>query len=543
MLLLFANGVALYGVSWILWRLFHQFIVRSPLDNIPGPSSKSWLKGVFPQLFNAQAWDFHREIAEKYGSVIKIKALLGENQLYVFDPKAMHHIVVKDQYVYEETTSFIEGNKLMFGPGLLGTLGEQHRKQRKMLNPVFSIAHMREMIPIFYRISYKLRDAFARKVDDGPQEIEVLSWMTRTALELIGQSGFGYSFDPLTEDANKHIFSKSAKQLVPVSFKLAFHRMYLSPLVRIGSPKFRRFILDIIPWKTLHQLRDISDVIHGTSVEIINSKKRALEEGDEAVARQIGEGKDILSILMRANLDASEEDRLTDEELTGQISSLTFAATDTTSGALARILWLLSVHQDVQNKLRQEITTARKSGDLGYDELVALPYLEAVCRETLRVYPPLALASRTTRKDTVLPLSNPIIGLDGREMHEIPIPSNTNVMIGIYAANRNPEIWGPDSYEWKPERWLSPPPETVTGARIPGVYSHLMTFLGGGRACIGFKFSQLEMKVVLSLLIESFRFTPAGKEIIWNMTGLATPTVPSSGSSLPQLPLCVEKVA
>jgi len=65
---------------------------------------------------------------------------------------------------------------------------------------------------------------------------------------------------------------------------------------------------------------------------------------------------------------------------------LTSAATDTTSGALARILFLLSIHQDVQNKLRQEITEARKSGDLSYDELVALPYLDAVCRETLRVY-------------------------------------------------------------------------------------------------------------------------------------------------------------
>ena len=63
-----------------------------------------------------------------------------------------------------------------------------------------------------------------------------------------------------------------------------------------------------------------------------------------------------------------------------------FAGMDTTSGALGRTLFLLSIHQDVQNTLRQEIAEARKSGDLSYDELVALPYLEAVCRETLRVY-------------------------------------------------------------------------------------------------------------------------------------------------------------
>ena len=79
----------------------------------------------------------------------------------------------------------------------------------------------------------------------------------------------------------------------------------------------------------------------------------------------------------------------------------------------------------------------------------------------------------STWKDTILPLSTSIIGLDGQEMNEIPIPNNTNIIIAIYAANRNPEIWGSDSYDWKPERWLDPPPESVTRAHIPGVYSHL----------------------------------------------------------------------
>ena len=133
-------------------------------------------------------------------------------------------------------------------------------------------------------------------------------------------------------------------------------------------------------------------------------------------------------------------------------------------------------------------------------------------------------------KDTILPLSTPIIGLDGQEMNEILIPNNMNIIISIYAANHNPEIWGPDSYDRKPERWLNPLPETVADAHIPSVYSHLyiliafcnalgtnyssasMTFLSGPRACMwvistrniinainqshifsGFKFNELEM--------------------------------------------------
>jgi cytochrome P450 len=46
-------------------------------------------------------------------------------------------------------------------------------------------------------------------------------------------------------------------------------------------------------------------------------------------------------------------------------------------------------------------------------------------------------------------------------------------MIAILGANRNPEIWGDDAYEWKPERWLSPLPDTVMAAHVPGIYSNM----------------------------------------------------------------------
>jgi cytochrome P450 len=63
--------------------------------------------------------------------------------------------------------------------------------------------------------------------------------------------------------------------------------------------------------------------------------------------------------------------------------------------------------------------------------------------------------------------------LDGRVITELAVPNNTHVTIGILAANRNPEIWGSDSDEWKPDRWLKPLPDSVSAAHIPGVYSNL----------------------------------------------------------------------
>ena len=72
-----------------------------------------------------------------------------------------------------------------------------------------------------------------------------------------------------------------------------------------------------------------------------------------------------------------------------------------------------------------------------------------------------------------MPLSRPIRGNDGTMMSEIALPKDTVVVIGILGCNRTPSIWGPDADEWKPDRWLNPLPDSVTDARIPGIYSNL----------------------------------------------------------------------
>ncbi|KAJ3881565.1 cytochrome P450 [Lentinula edodes] len=520
-----------------------------PLDNIPGPVSPSWITGNFKQVFNPGAWAFHELIAEKYGGMARLHGPWGTKSLYIFDSKAMHTVLVKDQDVFEESDGFLESNLLIFGNGLIGTLGHQHRQQRKMLNPVFSAAHMREMIPTFFQVGHQLESALKKRLQSGPptQEVDILSWMGRTALEIIGQAGLGYSFDPLTDDESFHPYSKAIKDLFPTLMRVQFWRMNVLQYVsRIGSASFRRFVVNLLPWEDLHHIRDMVDYMHRTAEEIYESKKRAFEMGDEVVSQQIGRGNDLISVLMRENLKASSEDRLQDSEVVGQMNTLIFGAMDTTSSAMARLLHLLSKHPEAQDRLRQELVEAKRQKDgqdLTYNELTELPYLDAICRETLRLYAPASNVIRFARRDGVIPLHKPILGLDGTEMHEVAVPRGTTVFVSIFNANRNPDLWGKDADEWKPERWLSPLPEPLVEARIPGVYSHLMTFIGGGRSCIGFKFSQLEMKVVISILVETFKFSPSDKdsEIFWQMNGVTAPVV--GKDKHPQLPMNISLVS
>ncbi|KAH0585126.1 hypothetical protein H2248_008385 [Termitomyces sp. 'cryptogamus'] len=118
--------------------------------------------------------------------------------------------------------------------------------------------------------------------------------------------------------------------------------------------------------------------------------------------------------------------------------------------------------------------------DKSYDELMSLPLMDAVCRETLRLHPPITFVTRVATKDYILPLSVPIEGLDNRNMKSIFVPAGTKLFVSIRDINRDPTLSGPDSFEWKPERWIS--------RKL-----RQMTFLGGARACIGFKFSELEI--------------------------------------------------
>ncbi|KAI0718779.1 cytochrome P450 [Cerioporus squamosus] len=495
-------------VLWLLWKYFRQVLLKSPLDNLPGPPAQSFLSGNLKQLIAfRQGWQFLRTLTDSYPGIAKLHGPLGHRMLFIFDPMALHSIIVKDQYVYEEAAWFIRSNRMVLGPGLLGTLGEHHRKQRKLLNPVFSIAHMRCMIPIFYQVGHKLVDAIEKEVGDSSAAVEVdlLSWTGRAALEMIGQAGLGYSFDPLVAEA-------------PDDFATA---------IKSFAPALRRKIIDLIPHNGVQKAKSVVDTIHRRSVEIYQEKKRALEEGDEKVTQQIGEGKDIMSILSecRKSICAVE------------LRTFIFAGMDTTSNALAIIFSLLAEHPDVQTKLRDEILDASKGEDLDHDTLVALPYLDAVCRETLRLHAPVATMFREARQDMVLPLSKPVRGVNGSMIHEVPVPKDTTVAVGLLAANTNKAIWGEDALEWKPERWLSPLPDSVTEAKIPGVYSNLMTFLGGGRACIGFKFSQLEIKIILCLLLTKFTFAPSGKPIFWNLATVRYPSV--AEGTKPSLPMKV----
>ncbi|PAV17146.1 cytochrome P450 [Pyrrhoderma noxium] len=532
------SEISLYGVGiFFVWRLLNVVFRKSSIPDFKSPAASSFLFGHLKEGHGEDGWEFYRGIRDS-GCVTKLKGLLGAEQLYIADPLALHHILVKDQEIYEETKMFYALNRLLFGRGLFAIWGDDHKRQRKILNPVFSMKHMRDVLPVLYPIAHQLRDGLLAETRGNPEYIDVMAWMGRAALEYIGQGGLGHSFSTLDKDKTGDVYANAIKQVLPLITRV-FMFTSLLPYIEMLNRGTRRFLVSISPFRLPKDIRDLTDTLEGVSTEILEKKRSALEKGGDAFEGLAGKGKDIMSVLLKANSSSD----MTEEDLIGHMNTFIFAATDTTTSALSRILSLLAEHLDIQSKLREEVTAARKEhGDLDYDTLQALPYLDAVCRETLRAYPPVAGILRRATQDTILPLLYPVTLADGKTViNEIPVAGGTEISVSLLGANRCKKIWGEDAEEWKPSRWFEPLPESAVKAHLSGVYSQMMTFSAGGRACIGFKFSEMEMKMVLSILIESLIFEP-GLEVSWNIGSVIVPRVKGTGEVFPRLPMKVRPV-
>ncbi|KAI5116715.1 hypothetical protein M0805_003227 [Coniferiporia weirii] len=560
--------VVLAGVflAWSTRRAFNRLRVKSLIRSLPGPSNPSWFSGNFPEIYDVLNIRWHHEAVKTFAGIFQINGMFGDEQLYITDSRAMYHILVKEQTIFEEPQSLLVMNRALLGDGLLSTIGGYHRKQRKVLNPFFSEKHMRGLAPIFGPITQKVCKAIESKLSGGPavQEINMYEWTSRTALEFIAQGGLGTSLDTLV-DGEMGDYTKLVKEMVPTVSRLHVPMQLLplvQPLFSLLPGRMRGLLLAYSPSPAVRNLKGITDRLEATGRGVLE-QKRSEVLAELSVARANEEGskaRDILSLLLHAQNHAPADERLPDAEVIGHIITLIFAAQDTTSSALTRILHLLASRPAAQARLRTEIRQAQCSEETAsvsakeewdYDALMHLPYLDAVVRETLRLHSPVSWIWRVARQPTTLPLRRPLQGTDGSTINSVPIARNQGVILGIAAAHRDEGVWGRDAHEWRPERWLNADADLGTGesktaggvlgdeARYPGVYSGMMTFSGGGRSCIGFKFALLALKLELAGLVDHFEFAEPEAEIVWNMNHIAAPTVKGREEEGAQMPLKV----
>ncbi|CUA72807.1 hypothetical protein RSOLAG22IIIB_10308 [Rhizoctonia solani] len=281
-------------------------------------------------------------------------------------------------------------NDASFGPGLIASAGHRHKAQRKMLNPVFTVKHMKSrnwrseintehviQTETFYLIAEDMKKAMIKDLGGAQsKELDMLRWCSATALELIGTAGIGHSFGTLQGVDSE--YSRVIESFFPALAQVSPLRAMFPLIYRAGPAWLQRKLAGWAPSTNVRKIKNIVDVQDKQAQDILIRKKEALKD------RQASNNThDIMSVLVRADMEANREDRLPENQLLGQMNTLIFAGHEKTSGALSRTLQLLAFHPALQNRLRAELQEAPDA--LSYNELNALPYLDALCREVYTV--------------------------------------------------------------------------------------------------------------------------------------------------------------
>ncbi|KAF7976459.1 hypothetical protein HWV62_6711 [Athelia sp. TMB] len=506
-----------------LWKLFefvhHQW--TTPLRLVPGPKSAHWFYGNFGQILKAQA------------------------RLCTKDTRAVAHIL-NHSYTYQKPNQIKYSLGRILGKGLLFVEADQHKQQRKIMNPAFGPAQVRALTAIFTEKALLLRDLWSAEIaksqstekEEKGTRIDALSWLSKMTLDVIGQAGFNYRFNALNpdnkpnelNDAFKTMFG-AAQELSPLPILQAF-----VPALRwIPSDRDRRISVAQDTMSSIgHRL--LADAkAHAASAA---PATKPIEEDEEDIDIDL-KGRDLFSLLVKANTtqDAGAE-KLSDADVLSQVPTFLLAGHETTSTATTWALYALTQAPDAQRKLREEVI-ALGTDTPTMDELNSLHYLDNVVRETMRLHAPVPSTIRMATKDDVIPLSTPFVDKRGVTQHGIKIMKGDSIFVPMLAINRDPAIWGADARVFKPERWDAIP----EGAHsIPGVWGNTMSFLAGPRACIGYRFSVVEMKALLYTLIRAFEFELAvpAADIRSKQSIVSRPIVTSEPDVGNQMPLLVK---
>ncbi|KAF7356067.1 hypothetical protein MVEN_00936500 [Mycena venus] len=483
--------IAAYVFYGILRVLYKQF--TSLWRNLPGPTSKHWFYGNLKQLMNDEDPTVQEQWVQQYGPTFKYHRFFGRAALYTADLKAIHHFLANTEtYQKSEWARFTLGR--IVGPGILVVEGDVHKRQRKIMNPAFGPAQVRELTEIFVEKSMQLRDSWASQVanSSGVVRVDALSWLRKTTLDIIGLAGFNYKIDAIgAEDGappNELVDAFEALLAGETGFSLARFLQLRFPILRN------------IPFKQDKVFSKAQATMMRIGRRLLADSKREVSENG-TFETGTGRARDLLSLLLRANTskDLPTNQRLSDVDVIAQVPTFLVAGHETTSTAVTWALLALTQNTAAQTRLREEalgVSTDRPT----MDELNALSYMDCVVRETLRMHAPVATTSRVALRDDIVPLDKPFKDTTGT-VHESL--QGESVLIPILVLNRNFELWGPDAMEFIPERWEKPPPGINA---IPGVWGHMLTFLGGTRSCIGYRFALVEMKALIFTLVRAFEF-------------------------------------
>ncbi|KAH7101929.1 cytochrome P450 [Auriculariales sp. MPI-PUGE-AT-0066] len=504
---------------------------RSPLRRLPGPKTNpSLIFGHLREMMMAENNSVQQSWVQNYGRTLAVRGPWGKWMLLSTDTRAVQHVTYAT-HVYHKPPQTARAVAVLLGHGVLTAEGKPHRDQRRVMNPAFGLPQLREMFDIFLDKSIELRDTWNAKCAEtgGTATLDCLNTLSHATLDIIGKAGFGYDFNALGGGSDELL----------QTFEALF-RKDPSP-----AAVTRNLVGNIIPFYTPPDMRaraQSREKLDAITNRLVQDKKRAILASlgtSGKMSKEAVDGKDLLSLLLQANLaeDLQAEHRLSDEEVMAQIPTFIVAGHETTANSMTWALYALATQPGVQQKLRDELVEIGTDMP-SLDALNALPYLDAVVRETLRLYGVVIFITREAVADDIIPLSEAVTLDTGEVVTQIEIRKGDMINVPISLINHDSATWGSDG-----DKFRAVDEHPPAASAIPGITPNLITFIGGPRACIGHRFAVAEMKALLFHLVRAFDFSlPVDhREIYSKSGGLIRPLL--RGSNKVSMPLVLRQMS
>ncbi|MFI6642685.1 cytochrome P450 [Streptomyces sp. NPDC050504] len=378
-----------------------------------------------------------------HGDLVEIR--LGRTKAYVPCHPELLRQVLTDDRTFDKGGAYYDKARDMAGNGVATCPHQDHRRQRRMLQPAFQ----RDQLERYGSVMEAEVRALTGAWDDEPV-IDAYPVFYALAARTVTRTLFGTHVD---EDVVAGIRSS-----FETAFSGFFRQMFMpDALRRLPLPTNLRHR------RALHDLRSTVERI------IADYRGSGADRGD------------LLSVLLAARDESGADGSGTgkgDGEVHDQVVTVLAAGTETVAATLTWACYLLSQNPEAQRLLQEEADTVLKGRPAGLEDVPRLPYTDRVITETVRLYPPGWLFTRVTTAD---------VELAGRHLER-----GTTVVISAAPVHRHGGVH-PHPLDFDPDRWL---PERA--AALPrGAF---VGFGAGARKCVGDDFGVAECVIALATL-------------------------------------------
>ena len=327
---------------------------------------------------------------------------IGVEGYLTHSPEAAEKLLSAKSYVqFPKENRVYKQIRLIMGDGLLTSWGDDWRRQKALIQPIFTRARVDEYVdPILEEL-----DDFKSFLRSEGTEVELSETMMRFTLKVVCRVLFGAD---LTEEQENRVMER-------------FSALNGAVIKRANTP-----LPFGIPLPIGGRLRTNQAELFALCDDVIAQRRATASDGD-----------DLASLLVAAR---DGDDHLSDDEVREQILIFLLAGHETTSMSLTFAFHLLGRHPEIQQKVRDEVRAVLGNDRPTASQLINdLPYTTAVLKEAMRLYPAAPITGRRSVEDTT------IGGYD--------IPAGSDVVLSVWSIHHRADIW-PDPERFDPERFL-----------------------------------------------------------------------------------------